>query len=129
MKLSQLRYVVAVADHGTFTAAAAACFVAQPSLSHAVAVLERELGTPLSPRLGRAVRLTSAGEAFVVAAREALRAVDTARADVAAVSGALAGRLDLVALPTLAVDPVAPLVGAYRQAHPGVAVRLAHPDD
>src|SRR5438067_1971326 len=44
MELHQLRYALAVADHGTFTAAAKACFVAQPSLSQAVRTLERQLG-------------------------------------------------------------------------------------
>jgi LysR family transcriptional regulator, carnitine catabolism transcriptional activator len=129
MDLRQLRYAIAVVDAGTFTAAAAACFVAQPSLSQAIATLERELGVTLFERLGRRVALTAAGEAFVPAARQALRAVDTIRADVDAVSGLVAGHLDLVALPTLAVDPVTPLVGAFRRAHPGVVVRLAHPDD
>jgi DNA-binding transcriptional LysR family regulator len=129
MDLRQLRYTLAVVDEGTFTAAAAACFVAQPSLSQAVASLERELGTALFNRAGRRVALTAAGEAFVPAAREVLRAVDTVRAEVAAVAGVVAGHLDLVALPTLAVDPVTPLVGAFRRAHPGVIVRLAHPDD
>ena len=47
MELHQLRYALAVVDHGTFTAAAAACFVAQPSLSHAIRILERELGVEL----------------------------------------------------------------------------------
>ena len=44
MELQQVRYVLSVVDNGTFTAAAAACFVAQPSLSHAVRTLEGELG-------------------------------------------------------------------------------------
>ena len=51
MEVHQLRYALAVVDHGTFTAAAAACFVAQPSLSQAVRALERELGVELfAPR-------------------------------------------------------------------------------
>jgi LysR family carnitine catabolism transcriptional activator len=129
MDLRQLRYALAVVDEGTFTAAATACHVAQPSLSQAVASLERELGAALFERLGRRVQLTAAGQAFVPAAREVLRAVGTVVADVGAVTGLTAGHLDLVALPTLAVDPVTPLVGAFRRAHPGVVVRLAHPDD
>ena len=129
MELHQLRYALAVVEHGTFTAAAVSCFVAQPSLSHAIRTLEGELGGELFHRIGRRVTLTAAGEAFVPAAREALRALDTMRADVDAVVGVDAGHLDLVALPTLAVDPVTPLVGAFRTAHPAVTVRLAHPDD
>ena len=128
MELHQLRYVLAVVDHGTFTAAAEACFVAQPSLSHAIRTLERELGVDLFARIGRRTALTAAGEAFVSPAREALRALDTLRADVDAVGGVVAGHLDLVALPTLAVEPVTPLVGAFRVQHPGVTIRLAHPE-
>ncbi len=128
MEIHQLRYALAVVDNGTFTAAAEASFVAQPSLSHAIRTLERELGVELFRRVGRRPRLTSAGEAFVPAAREVMRALDTLRAEVDAVSGLVAGHLDLVALPTLAVDPVTPLVGAFRAAHPAVTVHLAHPD-
>jgi len=128
MELHQLRYALAVVDHGTFTAAADACFVAQPSLSHAIRTLERELGVELFARIGRRTALTAAGEAFVPPAREALRALDTPRADVDAVGGVVAGHLDLVALPTLAVEPVTPLVGAFRVQHPGVTIRLAHPE-
>ncbi len=128
MELHHLRHVLAVVDHGTFTAAAAACHVAQPSLSQSVRGLERELGAELFHRAGRRVVLTAAGEAFVPAARDALWAAEEVRTQVAAVSDVVAGHLDLVALPTLAIDPVAPLVGAFRQAHPGVVVRLAHPD-
>jgi DNA-binding transcriptional LysR family regulator len=70
------------------------------------------------------VVLTAAGEALVGPARQALRDVESATAAVAAVVGLESGRLDLCALPTLAVDPVAPLVGTFRTRHPGVAVRL-----
>ena len=48
----------------------------------------------------------------------------TARAAVDEVAGLRAGRLDLVCLPTLAVSPVADLIGRFRTAHPMVAVRL-----
>jgi LysR family transcriptional regulator, carnitine catabolism transcriptional activator len=129
MELHQLRYALAVVDQGTFTAAARVSFVAQPSLSHAIRTLESELGVELFHRIGRRTTLTAAGEAFLPAAREVVRAVATLRADVDAVAGVVAGHLDLVALPTLAVDPVTPLVGAFRTAHPAVTVRLAHPEN
>ncbi|MCU1391458.1 MAG: transcriptional regulator [Ilumatobacteraceae bacterium] len=128
MELQQLRYTLAVVDTGTFTAAAAQCLVAQPSLSQSVRNLERELGVELFQRIGRRVVLTASGSAFAEAARLALRAVDNVRIEVDAVRGLMAGTLDLVALPTLASDPVTPLVGAFRVAHPNVTVRLAHPD-
>jgi DNA-binding transcriptional LysR family regulator len=124
MDLRRLRLFLAVVDEGGFTRAAHTEFVSQPSVSQAIRELEAELGTPLFHRVGRGAVLTAAGEALVGPARQALRDVDAARAAVAAVAGLDTGRLDLVALPTLAVDPIAPLVGAFRVAHPGVTVGL-----
>src|SRR5262245_57422926 len=129
MDLRRLRLFLAVVDEGGFTAAAKAVHVAQPAVSLAVRELEAELGAPLLVRSRHGVTLTAAGEALVSPARQALRDVDTAAAAVAAVTGLVAGRLDLAALPTLAADPVAELVGRFRVEHPAVQVRLADPDD
>lgn len=129
MDLRQLSYFLAVVDEGTFTAAATAVSVAQPSLSQAVRSLESELGTPLFHRVGRAIRLTAAGEALIEPARQALRDAQVAREAVRAVAGLAAGRLDVAALPTLAAEPVAGLVGAFCRTHPGIAVRLVSPEE
>jgi DNA-binding transcriptional LysR family regulator len=103
--------------------------VSQPSVSQAVAALERELGVALFQRLGRRVALTSAGEAFLEPARQLLRDVTTARDAVREVTENAGGQLDIVALPTLAVDPLADLIGRFRQRHPNVTVRLVEPED
>jgi DNA-binding transcriptional LysR family regulator len=125
MDLRKLVLFLAVVDEGGFTRAARAAFVSQPSVSQAIRELEAELGTPLFHRVGRGVTLTAAGEALVGPARQTLRDVEMARAAVSAVGGLEAGRLHLCALPTLAVDPVAPLTGAFRTAYPGISVTLA----
>jgi LysR family carnitine catabolism transcriptional activator len=127
MELRQLQHAVAVVDEGGFTAAADVVGITQPALSQSIAALERELGLPLFVR-GRQVTLTAAGEAFLGPARQVLRAAAAARDAAAEVGELRAGRLDLVALPTLAVDPLADLIGRFRAAHPGVAVRVAAPD-
>ena len=62
MEAEQLRIFLAVAEQGSFTAAAKALFVSHSTTSRAVAALERELGTPLFLRQGRSVSLTKAGE-------------------------------------------------------------------
>jgi LysR family transcriptional regulator, carnitine catabolism transcriptional activator len=129
MDLRQVGYVLAVVDEGGFTRGARAAHVAQPSLSQAVRAVERELGVELFQRAGRRVHLTAAGVAFVDAARAVVRDVATLHAAVDAVRGVVAGTLDLVALPTLAVDPLAALLGRYRRAFPGVTVRVAQPED
>lgn len=129
MDLRQLSYVLAIVDEGTFTGAARAMRVAQPSLSQAVRTLEAELGVELFHRGGRSVALTAAGEALVEPARQALRDASNVREAVAAVAGLHAGHLDLVCLPTLAVHPTAELIGCFRRSHPKVTVRLVEPED
>ncbi|WP_219414436.1 LysR family transcriptional regulator [Pseudonocardia nigra] len=124
MERRHLEYFLAVVDHGGFSAAASALLVAQPSLSHSIKVLERELGAELFHRLPRGVRVTAAGEALVDSARRALREMEVGRACVQEVVGLTAGRLDLVSLPTLALDPLAEVIGRFRRAHPQVQVRL-----
>lgn len=127
MDLRQVEYVVAIVDHGGFTRAATALGVAQPSLSQGVRRLEEELGAPLLARIGRRVALTEAGESFLGPARRLLREAQRARDAVAAHAGLTSGTLDLVALASLAVDPVADLVAAFRGRHPGVTVRMLDP--
>jgi len=129
MDLRKLELFVAVVDSGGFTAAAQAVHVAQPSISLAVKELEREVGAELLVRSRRGVTLTAAGDALLGPARRALREVATAGAAVDAVLGLRRGRLDLAALPTLAADPVADLVGRFRAAHPDVTVGLLAPTD
>src|SRR3954470_6783964 len=123
MELRQLEYIVAAADHGGFTKAAAALRVAQPSLSNGIRTLEDELGVELFARVGRNVQATSAGELVIDSARQVLRDMAALSSVAAGVAGLEAGRLDVVVLPTLAVDPVAHLIGQFRQQHPGVTVR------
>ena len=125
MDLRLVEYVVAVVDHGGFTRAADALEIAQPSLSQSVRRLEDELGAPLFVRLGRTVRLSDAGEAFLGPARQLLRTAGEARDAVASHVQLRAGRLDVAALPTLVADPLADLVGAFRSLHPSVTVRVA----
>ncbi len=103
--------------------------MAQPSLSQTIRSLEHELGVELFHRVGRRLVLTAAGEALLGPARQVLRDMETVGASVAQVKGLTAGRLDLVAEPTLATDPVAALIGAFRVAFPGVSVRLAEPEN
>ena len=129
MDLRRLRLFLAVVDHGGFSAAAAAVHVAQPALSLGVRELERELDAVLLVRSRKGVALTPAGEALVEPARQAIRDVEIAVAAVAAVTGVLAGHIDVAALPTLAADPLAGVAGRFRQAHPLVTVRIVATDD
>ncbi len=129
MDLRQVEYVLAVVERGSFTKAAASMHVSQPSLSDGIRRLEAELGVRLFHRLGRSVELTDAGRAFVGPARQLTRDRDAVFESVAVVRDLRSGTLDIVALPTLAADPLGRLVGGFRKANPGIAVRIAAPED
>jgi LysR family transcriptional regulator, carnitine catabolism transcriptional activator len=124
MERRQLEYFLAVADHGGFTAAAAALHISQPALSTAIRTLEKDLGAMLFHRLPHGVQLTDAGTEFAESARVIMRELDTARARVDAVTGLIAGRLDMISLPGIMLDPLAPVVGRFRRRHPRVRVRI-----
>lgn len=102
MTLTQLSYAVAVADHPTFSAAAAACFVSQPTLSMQLMKLEDELGSPIFDRTSQPVRATPMGERVLAQARvalfEAKQVLEIARRD----AGEVSGELRLGAIMTLA---------------------------
>src|SRR5437879_6575838 len=78
LKLKDLRYLVAVADHRHFGRAAARCFVSQPTLSAQLKKLEQALGVQLIERAPNNVSLTAAGEEIVARARRVLEASDEA---------------------------------------------------
>jgi DNA-binding transcriptional LysR family regulator len=117
-----LEFFVAVVDEGGFTKAADALRIAQPSLSQAIGVLERDLGSALFHRVRRQVRLTAAGEALLDPARRVLRDFKVAEESVDHVKGLESGRLDIATIPTLVSDPFARLVGVFRRQYPGIVV-------
>ncbi|MBB5781150.1 LysR family transcriptional regulator [Nonomuraea jabiensis] len=124
MELQQMRYVVAVAETANFTRAAERCRVVQSALSHQIARLERELGARLFDRTSRRVTLTPAGEAFLPAARQALDAAERARAEVAAASGELRGRLAIGAIPTVTAVDLPSALQTFHVRHPQVRITL-----
>jgi LysR family hydrogen peroxide-inducible transcriptional activator len=119
MELHQLRYFLAVVDLGSFSRAADACHVAQPSLSQQIIKLENEIGRPLFDRLGRTVKMTEAGRALLPRARRILAEVRAVEGGIAEEIGAGGGTLSIGAIPTIA--PFL-LPGAVRR------VSVEHPD-
>ena len=100
LDVTRLRVLVAVARHGSVTAAARALNYAQPSVSHHIARLEAETGTQLLERVGRGIRLTEAGRLLAERAEEIIGRLDTAEAELAAHVGLRQGRVRLAAFPS-----------------------------
>ncbi|MBB4661371.1 LysR family transcriptional regulator [Conexibacter arvalis] len=133
MELRQLRYLVALADEGHFTRAAARSRVAQPALSQQIRKLEEELGVALVDRTTRRVALTAAGAALVARARRVLAELDAADAELQQLTGLLAGRLTIGITTTPGPLDLVPLLERFHARHPavelvvreGLSVRLA----
>jgi DNA-binding transcriptional LysR family regulator len=124
LDVTRLRVLVAVARHGSVTAAAHALNYAQPSVSHHLARLEAETGTKLVQRAGRGIRLTDAGRLLAERAVEVIGRLDAAENELAVFAGLRAGRLRLAAFPS-ALSTIVPAAAAIlHERHPTVDLRL-----
>jgi len=124
MELRQLRYFLAIAEHGTFSKAASKVFVAQSALSHQLAQLEDELGARLFERSRRGVELTEAGTVFHAYATSILRQVEDAASSVAGLTDSPAGKV-VFGIPHSASHALAlPLLKAVREELPKVQLEL-----
>lgn len=124
MEVHQLRYFLAVAQAGSFTAAAAACNVSQPTLSAQVAKLEDELGGLLIERGRHGAKLTARGELFRGRAAGALHQLALGRSELEELDGLKRGTVTLGCLPTTGAHLLPLLLPAFRSAYPGIRVNL-----
>lgn len=127
MTLQELRYLVALADHGHFGRAAKACHVSQPTLSTQIRKLEDMLGVALVERTAKGPRLTPVGVRAVARARQALAETDAIVALAQQATAALAGPLNLGVIPTLGPYLLPWLVPALNRAHPELRL-VVHED-
>jgi LysR family hydrogen peroxide-inducible transcriptional activator len=102
MNLRDLRYLLAVAEHGHFGRAAEACSISQPTLSVQVRKLEELLGVALFERTSKAVTPTAACERLIGHVRAAVAEADAILAVARNLRDPLAGRFRLGVIPTLA---------------------------
>jgi DNA-binding transcriptional LysR family regulator len=125
VELRDLEYFLACVEEGHFTRAARWVHAAQPTLSHAIARLERQVGERLLDREPRArVRPTDAGQLLVVRARAALAAVSGFDADLAELRGLERGELRIASTQSLNVTLLPGTLARFSARHPGVSVRV-----
>lgn len=124
MDLQQLRYFVTVAEHGSFTKAAAVLPLAQSALSQQIAALEREFGLTLLHRHGRGVNLTEAGQRLLKHAYNLLLHVRDAEEDLASLRTNPVGRVSVAICPSLGRKVSAPLMMNCRRLFPGATVSI-----
>jgi DNA-binding transcriptional LysR family regulator len=124
MTLQQLRYFVAAADHGSFSAAAESLLMAQPSLSDQIRRLEAELGVALFARAGRKLVLSEAGRMLRPHAERTLAAAEGALESVRAVRTLTGGTASFGTFGSAHHYLLGGLVQDFRRLHPDVRVRV-----
>jgi LysR family hydrogen peroxide-inducible transcriptional activator len=124
MELHQLRYFCAVADTGSFSRAAEHSHVSQPSLSQQILKLEAELGARLFDRLGRSVRLTEVGKAFLPRALSVLRELEAARGEVVESKESVSGQVVVGVIPTVAPYFLPPVLAGFAKLFPKSTVTV-----
>ncbi len=125
MELRQLKYFVTIVEQGSFSKAAEAVFVAQSALSHQIAKLEEELGTPLLHRMARGVALTEPGRAFLAYAVAILKHTADAKASVRGALDTPRGKVAVGLPPSVCSALAMPLFLAARRELPGVELELS----
>ena len=123
MSIRRLRTLLAVADEGTFAAAARVVFVSQAAVSMQMKSLESELGTPLFDRKKRPPMFNAPGLALVPRAREIVRAYDEMLRALSG-TGGLAGELTIGAVPTTMTGLVPKAISGLRAAYPMLHIRV-----
>ncbi len=123
--LRTLECLVALVDHGSVSAAAAALHMSQPALSHQIASLEKELGAPVAERLWRGVRVTAAGRATAEEARVALRAAEQAVQIGQRVARAGTGKIRISCAETMTAWLLLPVLRLWRSRRPDVHLELS----
>jgi DNA-binding transcriptional LysR family regulator len=122
--IDDLRYLVLIAEYGTFTSAARHAHLSQPALTAAMHRLEDAFGAPLLHRGRHGATLTAAGAALLPRARAAIAALEDGRRAVREIMGLAAGEVRLGASATAATYLLPPELALFRKRHPGVRIVL-----
>lgn len=124
--LHRLRLLRELHLRGTLAAVADALGYSPSTVSHQLAILEREVGVPLLEPHGRRVRLTPAADVLVSHAGDVLLGLERAEAAMTAFAGEVAGTLRVATFQTAAHTLVLDMIDALARDHPGVTVTVAH---
>ena len=124
MDLGQLQAFIQVAAHRSFSRAADALDLTQPSVTARIQGLERDLQETLFERNGRGVRLTEVGDSFLPHAQRVLKALQDGRDAVQSLQQLQMGTLRLGAAPTISTYVLPELLKAFRARYPGLEVSV-----
>lgn len=124
MEIHQIRYFLAVQREKSFTRAAEACNVSQPSLSAQIRKLEEEMGGELFERNRRNIRTTARGELFLDYVLEIEHKIEELREAVHQFDNSGRGKISLGCLPTTGAHVLPLLLTEFSRSYPDVKVQL-----
>jgi LysR family nitrogen assimilation transcriptional regulator len=124
MELRQLRYFIAIVDHGSLSRAATGLHIAQPALTQQIHLLEDELGVLMLHRSSRGVLPTDAGRKFYEHALAIMKQVGDCKAGMAQLANHPSGFVALGIPQSVSSILALPLLKAARERHPEITIQL-----
>lgn len=124
MNLKQFRYVLTLADEGSFSRAAETLNIKQPSLSQYIKKVEKEVGMELFDRSGGDVRLTDAGRAYIDIGRKMLDLEHQLEGRFSDLASFKSGSIVIGISAHRSVALMPPIVSAFKSLYPGITLRI-----
>lgn len=125
MKLSHLRDILAVSEHGSLRAAGRHLGVAQPAITRSIREIEHELGVPLFERHAKGVRLTSMGEVFVRRAATVDSELRRAREEIDQLRGHGTGQVSIALSTASSIALLPKIVPTFRRRYPEALLKIS----
>ncbi|KAB8319709.1 LysR family transcriptional regulator [Tolypothrix campylonemoides VB511288] len=128
LKISQLRALVAIANHGNFSSAALELGLSQSTVSHAIATLEEELGVILLFRGRHGATLTPIGEQVIQEARQVLHLLEVIREKANQEKGLQTGQVRVACVRSIATHVLPKVIARFREKFPTISVVMTECD-
>ena len=124
MTITQLKYTLAVAEHGNFTTASEKCFVTQPTLSMQVQKLEEELGITIFNRSTKPLQVTEVGEKVLNQARKIIEESTRMNDVISEEKGIIGGTLKVGIIPTVTSTLLPLFLNIFTKKHKNVDLKI-----
>lgn len=124
MDLARLKALRELSIRHTMAAVADALSLTPSAVSQQIALLEEEVGVPLTERRGRGVKLTHAGEVLVSHAERIMAVLDEANSELASISKEVAGTLRVAAFATAAAALLPPVLQELKKSYPRLQITI-----
>ena len=128
MEITNLRAFMAIAETGSFSAAAERLYLSQPAISKRISILETELGVRLFDRIGRGVQLTESGQTLHKRAHHLLQEVEDIRRDISSLTDTVSGKLVMATSHHIALHRLPLYLKQYMDSYPQVTLDLRFTD-